>query len=71
MVRLRCDFAEVIELFLLKSLDAQSAPGMTYFLFKVRKCPILKVLNLKKEIFNGLALSCFTCVIRRPKFEKE
>ena len=38
---------------LLESLDAQSAPGISYFSLKVQKCPIFKVLNLKKEKFNG------------------
>ena len=35
------------------------------------KCPIFKVLNLKKENFNGLALWYLSCTIPRPKFEKE
>ena len=42
----------MIEIFLIKSLDAQSAPGMSYFSFKLQKCPIFKVLNLKNENFN-------------------
>ena len=28
-------------------------------------------LNRKKEYFNGLALSYFSCTVPRPKFEKE
>ena len=51
--------------------DAQSAPGMSYVSFKVQKCPIFKVLNLKKEKFNGSALCYFCSTIPRPKFEKE
>ena len=42
-----------------KSLDAQSEPGMSYFSFKVQKCPIFKVLNLKKENF----IWYFSCAI--------
>ena len=38
----------------LESLDAQSAPGMSYFSFKVRKCPIFKVLDLKRKRLSPL-----------------
>ena len=60
---------KAIEVFLLKSLDAQSAPGMNYFSFKVQRCPILKVLN--KDNFNGSVLWYFSRTIPRLKFEKE
>ena len=42
----------MIEVFLLSSLGAQSAPRIGHFSFKMQKCPIFKVLNLKKENFN-------------------
>ena len=56
-------FAQCIEVFRLESLNAQSAPGMSYFSFKVRKCPVIKVLHLNKENLNGLALWYFSCTI--------
>ena len=59
------------DILILKSLDAQSPPGMGYFSFKVQKCPIFKVMNLKKEISNGLALWYFSCTIPENKFDKE
>ena len=61
----------MIEVFLFSSLDAQSAPGMSHFSFKVQKLPIFKVLNLRKENFNRLALWYVSCTIPRPTFEKE
>ena len=61
----------MIEVFLLSSLDAQSRPGMRHFSFKVLNLPIFKVLNLRKENFNRLALSYLSCTIPRPKSEKE
>ena len=61
----------MIEVFLLSSLDAQSALGMKHFSFKVQNLPIFKVLNLRKENFNRLALWYLSCTIPRPKFEKE
>ena len=62
-----------LKFFFLKKRDAQSAPGMSYFSFKLQKLfkKIFKVLNLKKENFNGSALWYFSCTIPRPKFEKE
>ena len=48
----------------------KTLPGMSYFSFKVQKCPIFKVLNLMKENFNGLALWYFSCTMPRPKFER-
>ena len=61
----------MIEVFLLSSLDAQSALGMRHFSFKVQNLPIFKVLNLRKENFNRLALCYLSCTLPRPKFEKE
>ena len=61
----------MIEVFLLSSLDAQSAPGMRHFSFKVQNLPVFKVLNLRKENFNRLALWYLNCTILGPKFEKE
>ena len=61
----------MIEVFLLSSLDAQSAPAMSHFSFKVQKLPIFKVLNLRKDNFNRLALWYLRCTIPRPKFERE
>ena len=61
----------MIEVFLLSSLDAQSAPRMRHVSFKVQNLPIFKVLSLRKENFNHLALWYLSCTIPRPKFEKE
>ena len=61
----------MIEVFLLSSLDAQSALGMRYISFKLQNLPIFKVLNLRKDNFNRLALWYLSCTIPRPKFEKE
>ena len=61
----------MIEVFLLSSLDAQSALGMRHFSFKVQNLPIFKVLNFKKKTFNRLALWYLCCNLPRPKFEKE
>ena len=61
----------MIEVLLLSSLDAQSTPGMRHFSFKVQNRPSFKVLNLRKENFNRLALCYLSCTILRPKFEKE
>ena len=44
---------------------------MRHFLFKVQNLPIFKVLNLRKENFNRLALWYLSCTIPRPKFDKE
>ena len=60
-----------MEVFLLSSLDAQNALGISHFSFNVQKLPIFKVLNLRKENFNRLALWYLSCTIPRPKFEKE
>ena len=60
-----------MEVFLLSSLDAQSALGMRHVSFKVQNLPIFKVLNLRKENFNRLALWYLSCTIPRHKFEKE
>ena len=60
-----------MEVFLLSSLDAQSAIGKRHVSFKVQNLPIFKVLNLRKENFNRLALWYLSCTIPRPKFEKE
>ena len=65
-----CMYLTIIEV-LLKSFDAQSPPGTSYFSFKVQKCPIFKVLNLKKKDFNGSELRHFSCTIHIPKFENE
>ena len=62
---------QTIEVSLFSFLDAQSALGMSHFSFKVQKLPIFKVLHLKKENFNRLALCYFSCTTSRPKFEKE
>ena len=61
----------MIEVFLLSSLDAQSALGTRHVSFKVQNLPIFKVLNLRKENFNRLDLLYLRCTIPRPKFEKE
>ena len=61
----------MIEVFLLSSLDAQSALGMRGFSFKVQNLPISKVLHLRKENFNLLALWYLSCTLPGPKFEKE
>ena len=61
----------MIEIFLLSSLDAQSALGMRHFSFKVQNLPIFKVLNLSKENFNRLALCYLSCTLPRPKSDKE
>ena len=61
----------MIEVFLLSSLDAQSALGMRHFSFKVQNLPIFKVLNLRKENFNRLAPWYLSCTIPIPKLEKE
>ena len=61
----------MIEVFLLSYLVAQSALGMRNFSFKVQNLPIFKVLNLRKENFNRLALWYLSCTILRPNFEKE
>ena len=53
------------------TLDAQSALGMRHFPFKVQNLPIFKVLNLRKENFNRLALCYLSCIIPRPKFDKK
>ena len=53
------------------NLDAQSAPGMSYFSFKVQKCPIFNVPNPNRENFNGSALWYFSYTIPRTTFEKE
>ena len=56
--------AKAIEGFLnLKSLDAQRAQEINYFSFKVQKCLMFKVLNVKKENFNGLALRYCSCTV--------
>ena len=44
---------------------------MRHFSFKVQNLPIFKVLNLRKENFNHLALCYLSCTIPGPKFEKE
>ena len=62
---------EAIEVFLLSYLDAQSALGIRHFSFKVQSLPIFKILNLRKENFNPLALWYLSCTILRTKFEKE
>ena len=59
------------KVFLLSSVDAQSAPGMSHFSFKVQKLPIFKVLNLRKENFNHLALWYLRCTIPGAEFEKK
>ena len=61
----------MIEVFLLSSLDAQSALGKRHFSFKVQNLPIFKVLSLRKENFNRLALWYLSCTIHRPNFDKE
>ena len=61
----------MIEVFLLSSLDAQSALGMRHVSFKVQNLPIFKVLNLRKENFNRLAIWYLSCTIPGPQFEKE
>ena len=61
----------MIKVFLLSSLDAQSALGLRHFSFKVQNLPIFKVLNLRKENFNRLALWYLSCTIPRSKFDKE
>ena len=43
---------------------------MSYFSFKVQKCPIFKVLNLNKENLSGSGLWYFSCTIPRPKLER-
>ena len=60
-----------MKVFLLSSLDAQSALEMRHFSFKVQNLPTFKVLNLRKENFNSLALWYLSCTIPTPKFEKE
>ena len=59
-----------MEGFFLSSLDAQSALGMRHFSFKVQNLPIFKVLNLRNENLNRLALSYLSCTIPGPKFKK-
>ena len=49
IVQLKYQRAKRLKFFLLKSSDPQRAPGMSYVSFKVQKCPIFEVLNLKKE----------------------
>ena len=71
MVQLKYQRAKAIEVFLLSSLDAQGALGMRHFSFKVQNLPIFKVLNLRKENFNRLALCYLSCIIPRSKFEKK
>ena len=44
---------------------------MRHVSFKVQNLPIFKVLNLRKENFNRLALWYLISTIPRPKFEKE
>ena len=44
---------------------------MRHVSFKVQNLPIFKVLNLRRENFNRLALSYLSCTIARPKFKKE
>ena len=44
---------------------------MRHFSFKVQNLPIFKVLNLRKESFNFLALCYLSCTIPGPKFEVE
>ena len=61
----------MIEVFLLSSLDSQSALGMRHFSFKVQNLSTFKLLNLRKENFNRLALWYLSCTIPGPKFEKE
>ena len=61
----------MIEVFFRSYLDAQSALGMRNFSLKVQNLSIFKVLNLRKENFNRLALWYLSCTIFRPKFEKE
>ena len=61
----------MIEAFLLSSLDAQSSLGMRHVSFEVQNLPIFKVLNLRKENFNRLALWYLSCNIPGAKFEKE
>ena len=57
------------------SLDAQgwaqSASGMSNFSFKLQKCPVFKVLNLKRENLNGLALHNFSWSTPGTKFEEK
>ena len=38
-------------------------PGMSDLSFKVQKCPVFKVLNLKKEHFKCLILRYFSCYL--------
>ena len=49
-------------------LDAQRALGMRHFSFKVQNLSTFKVLNLRKENFNRLALWYLSCTVPRPKF---
>ena len=44
---------------------------MRHVSYKVQNLPIFKVLNLRKENFNRLALCYLSCTIPRPKLEKE
>ena len=71
MVQLKYQKAKRLNVSFLVSLDAQSTPRMRHVLFKVQIPPIFKVLNLRKENFNRLALWYLSCTIPRPKFEKE
>ena len=50
IVQLKYQRAQPLKILLLEPLYAQSAPGMSHFSFKVQKCPIFKVLNLKKDV---------------------
>ena len=71
MVQLKYQRAKRLKFSFLVLLDAQSAIGMRHFSFKVQNLPIFKVLNLRKENLNRLALWYLTCTILRSKFEKE
>ena len=44
---------------------------MRHVSFKLQNLPIFKVLNLRKENFNHLALWYLSCTIHRSKVEKE
>ena len=62
MVQLKYKRAKAIKVFLLGSLYAQSALGMSQFSFKAPNVRIFKVLNLRKGNFNRLALWYLTLV---------
>ena len=57
MVKLKYQRAKQFEVFLLKSLDRQSAPRMSYSSFKVQRFPTVKGLNLKKGTSGNIFIS--------------